>query len=834
MTRGPWVLLWTMERDEEAVHRMPVETGPSVVTGAHKVPVMASGIPSADTSEAEVPPETVTRTASVSADAGHDVATGLAQPNRLQLIDEDQHFSGALFHDHLSQWGMLEAGFGYDICAVLGSQSTGKSTLLNRLFGTNFDVMDDRARQQTTKGIWLCRGMDRNVLVMDVEGTDGRERGEDQDFERKSALFSLATAECVIVNMWENQVGLFQGANMGLLKTVLDVNLTLFQVGRARAGAPKEKTLLLFVIRDYIGTTPLANLESTIRADLQRIWASLTKPEALAGAELGDFFDVSFSALPHKVLQAKEFDEGIAQLQRRFIDRSDPQYVFQTEYHKRIPIDGLPHYLESVWEQILQNKDLDLPTQQELLAQFRCDEIAAAAAAAFAAAMTALRSALDAGQVLATLGVDMASHRAEALAVFDKDASRYHRGVYARKRADLLLQLNAVLLPFFLAQLKNLHTKLASAFQQAMQEGTRGASYDFGRLVEEHVAHALAAFDAETQRLVLPDTDWSVSEERMHLEEDLRAVARTLRADETQKLAVRLEKDIRRHLAEPIEAALSEPDAGMWDRVLGVWRDACDRAAALYRERAAHLNTTPDEDAATVGRLHMVAWRALLDRVQESTSETVLASRLRAFFEDRFRYDASGVPRVWKPSDDMDDAFVQARDATLALIPLYATMQPETPPTVAGDEDTPSWDEARRVLSERRCAELGRRFRRDADAAYVEAKRGTVSSMTQVPWWMYVVLIVLGWNEAMAVLHSPVYFTLLCMVLASAYVVWRMNLAGPMLTVTTHMARELRALGEQQLRVYLDAPSAAHPAAPATEARPAVSESAEPRLPASF
>lgn len=795
---------------------------------------MASGIPSTDASEPEVPPETLARTASVSAEAGHDVATGLAQPNRLQLIDEDQHFSGALFHDHLSQWGMLEAGFGYDICAVLGSQSTGKSTLLNRLFGTNFDVMDDRARQQTTKGIWLCRGMDRNVLVMDVEGTDGRERGEDQDFERKSALFSLATAECVIVNMWENQVGLFQGANMGLLKTVLDVNLTLFQVGRARAGAPKEKTLLLFVIRDYIGTTPLANLESTIRADLQRIWASLTKPEALAGAELGDFFDVSFSALPHKVLQAKEFDEGIAQLQRRFIDRSDPQYVFQTEYHKRIPIDGLPHYLESVWEQILQNKDLDLPTQQELLAQFRCDEIAAAAAAVFAAAMTALRSALDAGQVLATLGVDMASHRAEALAVFDKDASRYHRGVYARKRADLLLQLNAVLLPFFLAQLKNLHTKLASAFQQAMQEGTRGASYDFGRLVEEHVAHALAAFDAETQRLVLPDTDWSVSEERMHLEEDLRAVARTLRADETQKLAVRLEKDIRRHLAEPIEAALSEPDAGMWDRVLGVWRDACDRAAALYRERAAHLNTTPDEDAATVGRLHMVAWRALLDRVQESTSETVLASRLRAFFEDRFRYDASGVPRVWKPSDDMDDAFVQARDATLALIPLYATMQPETPPTVAGDEDTPSWDEARRVLSERRCAELGRRFRRDADAAYVEAKRGTVSSMTQVPWWMYVVLIVLGWNEAMAVLHSPVYFTLLCIVLASAYVVWRMNLAGPMLTVTTHMARELRALGEQQLRVYLDAPSAAHPAAPATEARPAVSESAEPRLPASF
>jgi len=29
-------------------------------------------------------------------------------------------------------------------------------------------------------GIWMCRGKDMNAMVMDVEGTDGRERGEDQ------------------------------------------------------------------------------------------------------------------------------------------------------------------------------------------------------------------------------------------------------------------------------------------------------------------------------------------------------------------------------------------------------------------------------------------------------------------------------------------------------------------------------------------------------------------------------------------------------------------------------------------------------------------------------
>lgn len=39
----------------------------------------------------------------------------------------------------------------------------------------------------------------------------------------------------------------------------------------------KEKTLLLFVIRDHVGATPLANLSNTLKADLERIWHGLSK-----------------------------------------------------------------------------------------------------------------------------------------------------------------------------------------------------------------------------------------------------------------------------------------------------------------------------------------------------------------------------------------------------------------------------------------------------------------------------------------------------------------------------------------------------------------------------
>ena len=74
---------------------------------------------------------------------------------------------------------MVETGSDYRTVAVIGCQSSGKSTLLNLLFDTTFLVMDEQiGRQQTTKGIWLNKNKDGNILVFDIEGTDSKERGE--------------------------------------------------------------------------------------------------------------------------------------------------------------------------------------------------------------------------------------------------------------------------------------------------------------------------------------------------------------------------------------------------------------------------------------------------------------------------------------------------------------------------------------------------------------------------------------------------------------------------------------------------------------------------------
>ncbi|KAI0044983.1 protein SEY1 [Auriscalpium vulgare] len=743
---------------------------------------------------------------------GRPTSTNAGTSDRLQIINDAKEFTQEL-NPQLETWALRDAGFDYDIVAVFGSQSTGKSTLLNRLFGTNFDVMDETQRQQTTKGIWMCRGKGMNVLVMDVEGTDGRERGEDQDFERKSALFSLASSEVLIINLWEHQVGLYQGANMGLLKTVFEVNLGLF--GKKTQDSVNQRTMLLFVIRDHIGTTPLANLQATLTADLQRIWDSLSKPAELQDRQLADYFDLAFTALPHKILAADKFEADVQALRKRFVDKSSDNYLFKPAYHKRIPADGVAFYMEGIWEQVQTNKDLDLPTQQELLAQFRCDEISAGALAEFNEQAKSQKRPVEVGKVVEGLGEMMRGWRNQALTRYDRDASRYHQGVYKRKRTDLLATLDSTLSPLFVGQLKNLHKASLVAFKKEILDGLRSEGYNFADVVGQARGRCEARFVEGAKEAVVADDEaaWNWEEELELLREEVRLVADQLRKDETKKMVNTIERNIKKQISEPVDLHLNKAAPDMWDSIMRTFKETLAKSESSYLAKAKSFDCTDEENTAALSTLRHRAWLALRAKIDEQTADTVILGKLRAYFEERFRYDEAGVPRVWKPDDDIDGAFKKAKDQTLDLIPLYSKIAPKdssleySPPSEVPDQEE-EYDYAASlvIFSETKALDITNRFRREADAYYVEAKRSTVSSIAQIPYWMYGVLVILGWNEAMMVLFNPLYFTTLLVLLASSYAIIQLNLAGPLLHVAGTVGREVKRQAETRLREHFSEP----------------------------
>jgi hypothetical protein len=683
-----------------------------------------------------------------------------------------------------------------------------------------------------------------NILVMDVEGTDGRERGEDQDFERKSALFALATSEVLIVNIWEHQVGLYQGANMGLLKTVFEVNLQLFLKDKKyvvsahpysdmtspdRASSSTPRSLLFFVIRDHLGTTPLSNLRNTLIQDLSNIWSTLSKPAGLEKSTIEDYFDFAFAALPHKILQPEKFVEEVDRLGTRFREdyrdgkkealRGEQEFsggVFLPEYHRRIPADGFPKYAESVWDQIVANKDLDLPTQQELLAQFRCDEISREVLVLFDEAITPLETQQAEGVrlgkpvLISQLGRQMSEARSNALTSFETEASRYHKGVYTRKRAELASKIDARLKALFQGQLAAAHAVGVNQFRDAVSMAVKagqkkGSSYDFADIVKTQTASALDAFTAAAQAASVDGAPWSTHTQQHSLfQKELDEVSSRLRQEEMRRLASRVERWVRSRLGESVGLEFNKLSSGrpgprlsendektpstekdLWDRVWLVFTKTVREAEARFAERARSFDASPEEVEVGLWRLRRKSWGVLRAKVDEEVMEGNILLKLRENFEDKFRYDAAGVPRIWRPTDDIEGLYTAARSSTLTLIPLLERFQSsrttDPPPldrwigrppaavTPADEEDLApiggvdedegtSLEEEMRVLSEAKRQDLTARFKKAADGVYVEAKRSAIGGVAQVPLYFYGLLLALGWNEIVAGMFSLVSF----------------------------------------------------------------------------
>lgn len=720
----------------------------------------------------------------------------------IQIIDEHQAFSEAL-PDFIHS--LPQDGLNYHVISVFGSQSTGKSTLLNSLFATQFGVMDGARRQQTTKGIWLARagGEGPSTLVMDVEGTDGRERGEDQDFERRAALFALATSEVLIVNLWENQVGLYQGANMGLLKTVFEVNLSLFS-------KQPHKCLLLFVIRDHLGTTPLSSLALVLSEDMEKIWSQISKPPGLENALILEYFDLAFEALPHKVLSPEKFSAQVDTL------RSDlSKSYFNQKYHKNVPIDGWPVYAANVWKQIVMNKELDLPTQQVLVSRFRCDEIVLEAVELFHKqyAITFESNV----EIVENIALVFAVLKKEPLELYDSLASRYTKSVYTDRREVLIEKMDSELRDVYKTHLRNVKAKSLALFSSVFLSQKKNGNA-FPVASQAAVEASVALF---TENLIEDDPAYNASLEHSELEKLLTELVKLQQNKEVKLLLSRFTKRFSIQLKEKIVFLLKNPNPTVWDDAQATFESLLEKLLAEYKKGDTldfGLGLPALENEYLLYKLQNTSWKVFKDIVHNHLTEDNVVAVLRDVFEDNFRYDPEGVPIVWKNATEIDIQYKKARAAALALLPILSEakassgelIEPKLPAVASTEVDEEEADEEddddvsfSRILSDIQQAGVSQKLKKQIDVLYIDAKRSTIQLITTIPYWIYIIIVVLGWNEFMAVLRNPLYFTFLALLLVSAYFVHQLGLWGPIQLVVGNTFNETLKEGKRKLRDIL-------------------------------
>lgn len=273
----------------------------------------------------------------------------------------------------------------YGVIAVVGCQSGGKSTLLNRAFGMNFPVLDAprSGRRRTTLGVWA--GLSTAVssappiIVLDVEGTDSRERGEGaKSFESRTALFALALADTVVVNMWAHDIGRYSAANYELFETVFAHAARL----RRSESFMSERTVdILIVIRDHDGESKVSDIKRVLMGDMVNIWESLR----ISDIKFSSLFNVDVATLPHQIYATEAFNKSVATLGIQIVTPPTSRGKHSRANEKPVPLSGFEALADAVWKAVCSTTgregsdafSLDIPRHAALAAYYQCGNIMA-------------------------------------------------------------------------------------------------------------------------------------------------------------------------------------------------------------------------------------------------------------------------------------------------------------------------------------------------------------------------------------------------------------------------------------------------------------------------
>lgn len=421
--------------------------------------------------------------------------------------------------------------------SILGAQSSGKSTLLNALFGTQFSVASRSSiASATTKGISAGLDVSNNLTVaFDVEGSDSRERGrEGPAFHSKLASFVTAVSDAVIVNIWYHDLGRWDAAGYSLLADIFGEAVKLKDTDVDGSGF---RTRLIFTLRDVDIEADTAALQDVLFKDVDDVFASKISSDATGTTDetspsISDLFDLSFLALPHMKHNSSAFDDAVKKFA---ISLNSPSDLVKTEHSKGIPADGSSSFMRGLWESqyaTSSTADATTPSVTEasrgtsvnsgasLMAAFKCNEAFSEALSEASQGMKSLRlNTLDAGEKVDDLGTKAANIMSEALSKYDLATDQYKEDapIQARKRRELESIIDTQQQAMFMKQVQVLRENALTHFKSVT------ASDDMPSDLAFYTADS--QFSKEAENAKRPGCSWNASQERTDLQNMMQEIS---------------------------------------------------------------------------------------------------------------------------------------------------------------------------------------------------------------------------------------------------------------------------------------------------------------------
>ncbi|KAI8544599.1 hypothetical protein RHMOL_Rhmol08G0309500 [Rhododendron molle] len=648
------------------------------------------------------------------------------------LIEGDGTFNVNGIESFMKEVKLAECGLSYAVVSIMGPQSSGKSTLLNHLFGTNFREMD------AFKG-----------------------RHDDTAFEKQSALFALAVSDIVLINMWCHDIGREQAANKPLLKTVFQVMMRLFS---------PRKTTLMFVIRDKT-RTPLENLEPVLREDIQKIWDSVTKPQAHKETPLSEFFNVEVVALSSYEEKEEQFKEQVASLRQRFFHSIAPGGL-AGDRRGAVPASGFSFSAQQIWKVIKDNRDLDLPAHKVMVATVRCEEIANEKLASFVAneEWCEFDAAIQTGPV-SGFGKKLTSILHTCLSEYDTEATYFDDAVRTTKRKQLEEKLLQLVQPAYQSMLGHIRSGTLDKFKEAFAKALNGGE-GFSVAAHSCTKIFMTQFDEQSADVVIQQANWDSSKVREKLRRDIDAHVAAVCAAKLSELTNLYEKKLNDALSGPVEALLDGAGDDTWPAIRKLLRRETESAVSGFSVALSSFDMDEQTTDKMLASLEDYARGVVESKTKEEAARVLI--RMKDRFATLFSQDSDSMPRVWTGKEDIRAITMMARSSSLKLLSVLAAIRL--------DDEADNIEKTLAVaLVDNRSALTNKSITSDDPLASStwEEEASKRNNNWLPPPWAILALVVLGFNEFMTLLRNPLYLGVIFVAFLLVKALWvQLDISG--------------------------------------------------------
>ncbi|XP_047310068.1 protein ROOT HAIR DEFECTIVE 3-like [Impatiens glandulifera] len=639
------------------------------------------------------------------------------------LIDGDGNIDEKGLIEFSELTSLSKSGLNYTTVAIMGPQSSGKSTLLNHLFKSNFRMMDaEKGRTQTTHGIWLAKSpiLDRCTIIMDLEGSNGREQGDDHNFQMKIALFSLCLSDIVLINTWFQDVGRDKSANKPLLRII-------FQ-------------------------TPLVLLSASLLKDTLEIWNNFPKPKDKQDASFYDYFVLDVVGLSHYQYAKDKFIEDVNELRKRFSSPSEAS--LQTK--PLVPAVDFVRSTSEIWDRVVNDKALDIPSHKVMIAKVRCEQINNDKFNAFVTneEWSQLKVTTVNIPPVSCFGIKITSMVDKCLAEYDEEAEFYDEVVKADHREKLkqrLLQVtiakvrceeidndkfngfianeewsqlkvavNSPPVPCFGIKVTSMVDKCLAEYNKETEFYDEMVKVDhreklkqrllqeikpiLGSLMDNISSQALDAFkfilnkdlnggkkfreiadwsyilvkfDSDYKDSKIEQSEWTSTKVRDKLVSQLSCYVNCIRPIIQNELTNQVKLKLEGELTESMRAILNKPGNNMWVNLRDLFRRETESACSEFRVGLEDLGTNIDtaKVEAEAGEMLKEYGRDIIEKSVRKESDNLLRVMHQKFCYILLNEPDSDIPRSWKGSDKIQVIVKTARVECINIMSVMAIMR---------------------------------------------------------------------------------------------------------------------------------------------------------------